>query len=280
MFWDPLGEAFQKCNTSCTAVCCQGCCCSCSCRGTGTGWLLRARFHPALPCPKHCSWQSTVSALGLQAEGFTRFQCGWLFKKHQFLWKSKNSRVVQSVRLFLHWTAALGESARAGPGLLSPHQSCASPEQPEPICRGPALTARTATATASPTAGLFPAVLHMAMLWACSIPSTSAGEGSLPWGLIPPCWSEPLGAQGSIIAPCTGATVSALLLYFGGLFAALSRADSRLFRGRSIFPPQWPYPVQQVGSSSQGSSCCLIAAPCSHFGGLTLQSVEDVFLQG
>lgn len=72
-------------------------------------------------------------------------------------------------------------------------------------------------------------------LWDCSIPWISL------WGPIPPC-SDPrliCVTSGSTTAPSTGPW-SWLSFYFGGLFAAICRADSPHLRGRSTFPPHGP----------------------------------------
>lgn len=112
-------------------------------------------------------------------------------------------------------------------------------------------------------------------LWDCPT------EGSPTWGLISPLAFQ-LAAnlyhfrhKDSTTPLCTGSMVWALVLFIlVGLLVTICWAELRLFRGRSFFPPQWPYRAMHSRSSAAAwgaAGAALVAAPCSHFRGLTFQ---------
>lgn len=81
----------------------------------------------------------------------------------------------------------------------------------------------------------------------------------------------------------TGSTVWNLVLFdFGGSFCSHLLSRPQAFQRQELLSPTvaLPHRAWQVSSCSPGSRCCLVAAPCACFGGLTLQQPEDVFLQG
>lgn len=141
------------------------------------------------------------------------------------------------------------------------------------------------------TEGLLPAVLQIGVVWTLGLPypvdlphqslSHSRPDSSLIFQLVAGGYHSRLRIQllPSAQGPWCGLLFGSIL---AGLFCSHLLSRPQAFQRQELLPPQWSHPAEPSRSAAAvlGSSCRLVAAPCSHFRGLTFQQLRDVFLQG